>query len=124
MRPRHWHQCIGPSQEGNQRMKEAWARQPVKRQTVYVLRGDKMEVQEYLFSHFTQAGARLWIVVDGHYYGSLINWDIGDQLFVNKADAFTNVIFRAICEKSKAELKVKELDAIIAQNIKGLKNVK
>lgn len=120
MRPRRAIQCIGTRPEGNARMEAAWKLKPAHGQLVYIVREDKFKVEEWKFGWFTQAGARLWMKVEGRHYSRLINWDKGDNLYIDEKEAGTRVYFNCIIAKTKHELEIKKLKEIMNKIIPHL----
>ena len=120
-RPKHPDSCIGRYPESNERMREAWKQCPTHGQTVWILRGGKLAEEEWSFSWFTLAGARLYKSSDTGYYATLINWDKGDRLFTNIKDLYLALALHVISEKTKHELAAKELDEKLSTLLAAIK---
>lgn len=123
-RPKHPDQCIGRYPESNERMRAAWKQAPAQGQTVWVLAEKSQEFQEWCFSWFTLAGARLYKKVDNNHYSRLINWDKGDMLFTSLEDLYTMVAYNAIARKAAVDLESRTLEDKINSILQTLNQMK
>ena len=113
-------QCIGVDPEGNKRMREAWSLKLKHGDTVHVLNENTGGCEKWQFSHYTQAGARLWKKVDQRHYNRLVNWDRGDRLMTAREDMLTHLLMWVIQRKAKAQVVVDECQLQIAQIIEQI----
>lgn len=103
-------------------MRAAWALAPEPNQEVIILREGKDKSEKWLFSWFTLCGARLYCKEGGRHYSTILNWDKGDQLFLNNKEANIQIVYRAICDKALLDVKSEELQKLIEEKLKEIKD--
>jgi len=114
--------CISRFPESNVRMRAAWGLNPKSQQEVVILRAGKDKSEKWLFSWFTLCGARLYCREEGRHHSTLINWDKGDQLFLNNKEANIQIVYNAICEKARLDTRSEELQKLIEEKLEEIKN--
>lgn len=121
MKPKYRHQCLGLNAQGNELMRAAWDLNLKHGDDVWVIQGKTGKSSKWKFSHYTQAGARLFCRADGQYYSRLVNWDNKDRLFLNEKDLNVALLYNVISKRTSAEIIVESCDKEIKSLLEKLK---
>lgn len=120
-RPHSPMDCIGTDRASNERMRAAWALELRHGAPVFILTDDGAKWSQWQFSHYTTAGARLFMRIEGRHYSRLINWDRGDQIFDTVQALNVQRLMRAIERKSRADIAARQCEADVVQIIEEIK---